>query len=90
MSGNCVASLALIVSLLPLLGQCQSGNPCPSVVGEPSCVCNHPDGLGRIDATSLGSEAADAPKFVISYSYVLLLLLLLFDIPPTQHPQRLF
>ena len=60
-----MASLALIASLLPLLSQCQSGDPCPSIVDEPSCVCNHPDGFGRIDATILGSEASEAPKFVV-------------------------
>ncbi len=64
-SPSCVAYLALLIAcLLPLLCQCQSGEPCPSFLDKPSCVCNHPDGLGIVDATSLGSEAPDAPKFV--------------------------
>lgn len=73
-----VASLVLITSLLPLLSHCQSGDPCPSIVDEPSCVCNHPDGSGRIDATILGNLAAEAPKFVV----VDYRLIVYFDKPP--------
>lgn len=54
---------SLVLTCLFQRGYCQSGEPCPSVINEPSCVCNHPSGHGIIDATSLAKQGAEAPMW---------------------------
>lgn len=55
------AFLSVITACLILVGNSQPGDPCPSVIGEPSCVCNHPD--GKIDLTPLANPTSEGPKF---------------------------
>ena len=64
-----LASLFALIACLILSVSCQipappPGKPCPSVIDRPSCVCNHPNGSGVIDVTSLGSKG-DA-RFLIA------------------------
>lgn len=63
-----LASLVLFTCLLLQGGHCQSGDPCPSVIGEPSCVCNHPDGMGIIDARSLALQESEGPPKYVAYN----------------------
>lgn len=57
-----VVSLVVLACFLAA-GKCQSGVACPSLVGKPGCVCNHPDGKGIIDLTSIANEASAGPRF---------------------------
>lgn len=57
-----VASL-VVISCFISAGHCQSGTACPTVLGSPGCVCDHPD--GKIDLTSIANptNSPDGPKF---------------------------
>ncbi len=57
-----LARAIAIVGLLASATHCQRGEQCPPVNGDPSCVCEHPDGKGRIDVSSLGLDGIDAPR----------------------------
>lgn len=58
-----VVSLVLVACFISA-GNCQSGDACPSLVGEPSCVCNLPEGKGVIDLRPIAKAQNDRPWFV--------------------------
>ena len=80
-----VVSLVLLLACFIAAGNCQSGVPCPSVVGEPSCVCNHPDGKGLIDLRPIANPQNDpsGPKYVFHRVSSLSLSLPLLSLPPS-------
>ena len=68
----CVVVSLVLTSLLQG-GSSQPGDPCPSVIDKPGCVCNHPDGLGIIDVTGLARKGALAPRWIVVVVFIILL-----------------